>query len=363
MSKNLGFIFNSSFSYWDYERYCLTNLNKNFNLFFFNLNFTENLSIRSRKINLNVVNCSSIDDFKKKIKNLDIKIIITNNSVNENNLNIFNYLKNNNIKLGLIDFKHFSPITKLKRKNISIFNLFFILNNLKFKIFRNFKSNSIKEFDFDFYIGNKNNKKNHKQVNTHHFDYYKFKKTIKLNNKYSYITFLDDAPADHPDYKKLNISPHAPLYLYKINIIRIFKKIENFYNCKIVVAGHPRMEGNQKHNKIFQGRKVIFNKTAELVANSMLVITHASESVNFAVMSKKKIIFLNSNIFLPSYRDLIDQFSQLIGANTLNFSKNNCYELDKLKINLKKYKKYERDYIINKKISLKHKMWSNLKIK
>ena len=123
------------------------------------------------------------------------------------------------------------------------------------------------------------------------------------------------------------------------------------------------MEGNQKHNKIFQGRKVIFNKTSELVANSMLVITHASESVNFAVMSKKKIIFLNSNIFLPSYRDLIDQFSQLIGANTLNFSKNNCYELDKLKINLKKYKKYERDYIINKKISLKHKMWSNLKIK
>ena len=75
------------------------------------------------------------------------------------------------------------------------------------------------------------------------------------------------------------------------------------------------MEGNQKHNKIFQGRKVIFNKTAELVANSMLVITHASESVNFAVMSKKKIIFLNSNIFLPSYRDLIDQFSQLIGAH------------------------------------------------
>ena len=71
----------------------------------------------------------------------------------------------------------------------------------------------------------------------------------------------------------------------------------------------------------------------------MLVITHASESVNFAVMSKKKNIFLNSNIFLPSYRDLIDQFSHLIGANTLNFSKNNCYELDNLKINLKKYKK------------------------
>ena len=122
MSKNLGFIFNSSFSYWDYERYCLTNLNKNFNLFFFNLNFTENLSIRSRKINLNVVNCSSIDDFKK-IKNLNIKIIITNNSVNENNLNIFNYLKNNNIKLGLIDFKHFSPITKLKRKKYLNFQL------------------------------------------------------------------------------------------------------------------------------------------------------------------------------------------------------------------------------------------------
>ena len=41
---------------------------------------------------------------------------------------------------------------------------------------------------------------------------------------------------------------------------------------------------NQKHNKIFQGRKVVFNKTSELVANSMLVITHASESVNFAVV-------------------------------------------------------------------------------
>lgn len=108
-----------------------------------------------------------------------------------------------------------------------------------------------------------------------------------------YILFIDEYLPLHPDIKVVGIRGANPeLYYRQLNLF--FDKIEAKYNAKVVIAAHPKAL-RYLQDDYFDGRKVIFNKTAELVRDSQFVVMHDSTSYIYPLYFKKKILFVTSH--------------------------------------------------------------------
>ena len=91
---------------------------------------------------------------------------------------------------------------------------------------------------------------------------------------------------------------------------------------QVVICAHPKAE-KYKTKNYFENRKIYFNKTCEIIKSSRGVISHNSTAVNFAVLSKKPIIFITSN--------LIKRINPVLDKQILLHSKNlksNCIDID-----------------------------------
>ena len=108
-----------------------------------------------------------------------------------------------------------------------------------------------------------------------------------------YIVFIADAYPYHPEITLLpgyNADDIAKLYYASLN--RFFDIIENIYECKVVIAEHPSM--HWKDNP-FDGREVVYYKTAELVRDSYAVCMHASCAFSFVALFDKPVAILYNN--------------------------------------------------------------------
>jgi hypothetical protein len=101
-----------------------------------------------------------------------------------------------------------------------------------------------------------------------------------------YLVFLDQNIPYHPDLKLLN-SRYSEPSTYFSRIGHFFEMLENL-GFEVIIALHPRAEGSDD----FGNRKCYKYRTASLVANSSGVISHFSNSINFAVLNNKPIIFI-----------------------------------------------------------------------
>lgn len=128
------------------------------------------------------------------------------------------------------------------------------------------------------------------------FDYYKYYCVISNLDKgpsqeiptNDYLVYYDQSIFASPDGMLLKISVMGKAeYLKKIN--HFFVRIEDVTGKRVVIAASPksRYEGGE-----FNGREIIYNKTAELTYYSDLVVTHCTTAVNFAVAMYKPILFL-----------------------------------------------------------------------
>ncbi|MCM1038211.1 MAG: hypothetical protein NC434_02730 [Ruminococcus sp.] len=89
----------------------------------------------------------------------------------------------------------------------------------------------------------------------------------------------------------------------------VLDRIEEHYHLPIVVAGHPHTKYAED---VLYKRKIIYNKTQELVARCKFVIMQWSTAVSFVLLYKKKILVLIDDDFkeynmwnswvLPSYQ-------------------------------------------------------------
>ena len=116
-----------------------------------------------------------------------------------------------------------------------------------------------------------------------------------------------------------------------------FKYLEKISKKEVIIAPHPKTKIRNK-SSLFGYRKVISNKTQELIKNADYVLTRNSTAITFALVYKKPIILIYTDeIFLKeSY------------WNSLDISKNLKVPL----ININKFKNF-KIYKPNKKI-LKH---------
>lgn len=130
-------------------------------------------------------------------------------------------------------------------------------------------------------------------INSDDYDNYLKIKGLNFSENSKFILFLDEYLPLHPDtdlFKIKNVKPEN----YYPDLNGYFDRVEKQFGLPVVIAAHPKAL-RYKTEDFFNGRKVVFNKTAELTKQSEFVMAHDSTSINYPIIFGKKIHFLTSN--------------------------------------------------------------------
>jgi len=135
---------------------------------------------------------------------------------------------------------------------------------------------------------------------------------------------------------------------------RFLKKFIDTANLNLKIAAHPK--ANYRTNNPFKYGKIYYNKTAELIENSQVVLMHNSTAVSFAVLFNKPIIFLTQNNFTAALKRNTNHLSKFFKKKPINMSDtyfDYARYLKEKKINAKIYAMYKKEYLTNIKNSQK----------
>ena len=183
----------------------------------------------------------------------------------------------------------------------------------------------------------------------------------KLNKKCSfkkknYAVFIDTYFPYHPEHK-INTNAFIDAKRYFRQLTNFFDLFEQQTNMEMVVALYPRAD-LKKYPKNFKKFKIIENDTVNLIKSSKIVFTHGSSAKNFAVMYKKPIIYLTTNL-IENLKYMYDHTYEryLLKSKIINIENiNKNHLLDKKKIfnyDKKRYESYFNKYIKHPKATEK----------
>ena len=178
---------------------------------------------------------------------------------------------------------------------------------------------------------------NTKTIEVHSFDYDSHLRAISNKEEVlppAEVVFLDDCGPSHRDNFIHNTKFPCSAEKYYFNLNSFFNVVEKKFKCSVVVAGHPRMDYEEKGNP-FEGRKIVRGETQKWIRSSKLVITFCSTAVSFAVIYKKPIVFLALN---PNKRNIVDP---LITNMAAKLGKSPIYWNGKGNIN------WDRELVVN----------------
>ncbi|MEG2340887.1 MAG: hypothetical protein RSA53_09295 [Odoribacter sp.] len=239
-------------------------------------------------------------------------------------------------------------ILKLVKKNLFFKKLIALLY---------FKSNLIRPFEFVLYSCQKA-KKEKLKIDKHTYfgninstDYQKFNNfKIKKDENIiadKYAVFIDDYLPFHVDVKLIG-EDNIPAEKYYDALNVFFDKVEREIGCQIVVAAHPIALKYLEHN-YFKGRKVLFDKTGDLIKNCSLVIAHFSTAISFAVLFKKKMLLVTSDDINSNQRLClgVKRFQEVLGCPLYNIDQIPD-QIEIQAIDMFKYDSYKYNYVSNK---------------
>ena len=157
-------------------------------------------------------------------------------------------------------------------------------------------------------------------IHTFDYDNYLDSKCLQPSTKISYAVFLDQNLPFHADFiNEEKDNPFEP-QLYYSELGKAFNAIEKLCNVKVVIAAHPKADLNLI-SSYFKGRDVVSGDTGNLVKEATFCITHWSQSINFAVLYKKPIIFLTNSIIKQSYlQRMLDSYSSPLERAPIDMS-------------------------------------------
>jgi hypothetical protein len=283
---------------------------------------------------------------RRLIKKKNIKLILIMNLgfvSNELSYSI------NSFKGYLFKFK--KKINNLIYKFLVIIKFFpniYIYFESRKKIYQNCVENKKKKLSFFFPFLNILYFENVYKINTLSHEHYLKNKNILEEKK---IIFLDG------NYRHLDIIGRENLdiielkknYFEKIDIF--FKWIENIFNQKVEICLHPS-SNKEEYEDFFKTRIVTQNKTNESLVKASVVIFHESSAILDAVIYKKKIISLSTNLFGRYISNRIIYYQKELNLysidldnydNYKNYSRN---DIDSdLKYSIKNYDTYISNYI------------------
>ena len=272
-------------------------------------------------------------NFRELQSKLDFKnsVLINNINTTFEEYRILRFLKKINVpqiviaNIGNIQGSVFYYMKKNYRYYLQIFSIHFpkklaaILSSIGFfsKIDIRFTSNKKLLGNFE-----KNKKKFLKRpsiykemilVKSKAFDNLKEKKTSQ-----EYITLLDF----EPDYREMVESTgkfsQTDIDKHYINSINFLKKIKKIFNKKIVICIHPKYD-LKKISKIYHEFDVKQFRTRYFIERSFIVLFYDSSAIVDAIVNKKKIISLKSDLY-KGKKNMADTIRDIIPFKSMNIS-------------------------------------------
>lgn len=157
-----------------------------------------------------------------------------------------------------------------------------------------------------------------------------------------YILFLDEYLPLHPDTKLFNIKNIKPEHYYP-ELCLYFNRVEEQFGMPVVIAAHPKALLYRDKN-FFEGRQVIFDKTAVLSKFAHFVLAHDTTSINYPIAFGTKLHFISSDAIereINSVHINSIKFAQYLGCNFQYFNRINdkiSIVVDLPRIEYQKYK-------------------------
>lgn len=197
-------------------------------------------------------------------------------------------------------------------------------------------------------ISSRNSAKSQYRIN--HPDYEQFQKTINQGNTIinkDFIVYIDNYFPFHPEISKRNssINPNrlAPLFYKSLN--SFFQKIERNYGCKVIIAAHP---SSVYAVNPFEGRKLIYNKTCELIKDCKAVCMHTSNAISFAILCDKPIALLSNAAFKEATLEWkkLHTLSNLLSLDIINTDETTISDSLFSPVNSKIANQYKQEYLI-----------------
>lgn len=177
---------------------------------------------------------------------------------------------------------------------------------------------------------------------------YERNRKLQIIDEGKYVVFLDQYIPYHND-NVLNGQKMVNPEEYYQSLNRCFSLIEKQYRIPVVIAAHPAAAKYKEINP-FEGRKIIFNKTAELVKYSDLVLAHFTTAINYVVLNEKRMILITSNAIKevrPSVEYQINNIASILGAPCINQDEVTQKDIILEQVNLQKYEDYKYRYTTN----------------
>jgi len=221
--------------------------------------------------------------------------------------------------------------------NINIFSKIDIKFTSNYKLLKNINSNNFLKKNLSYI-------KEHKLITSIHFDISEKKEKTK---KEKYILLLDL----DPDYKDITfllgeIDLEKKKIHYK-NLNFFLEKLSKIYRKKVIVSIHP-MYNLENAKKRFKNFKVINKNTKKYIYDSFIVVFYDSSAIVDALIAKKRIIYINSNLFSEK-KYPTDGYQKLINFKSFNISKKNKIEkkilIKELNRKILNYDKYNKIYL------------------
>lgn len=278
-------------------------------------------------------------EFKNFMENKYI-VAISNLGRHLSDIPLHIYLSKYNTKLVQVSFVGNIQETSIEITNILKFIIYFINKNISYKIITIlsilkivpkvdirftsnsrlvFKKNLLRKFIEYFKIAYV---KKYILVNSKSYDLsIENKKKITQEN----IAYLDpmidnvEMKAIRGEINKENIQKHY------LQLIRFLKEIELFFNKKIIVCLHPRDNYLEK-KEIFKDFKVVQYKTQETILKSFLVVFFETSAIIDAIILKKKLLTLYSNLIDATYKHGSDRYVKELGITQFNINDLDKYQ-------------------------------------
>lgn len=357
--KKIIFITSQGLSEWNYKRFGLEILSKSFDVEYWNvekLHSKKSLAEENDIFfeNIKIIKFHNYYQLMKESFRQNKDHFLIDQSSNEDFLYIM--AKNLMISKGSKELSISTGAyveTKSKYKNK--FSTF--LKKLKYKNYFKYLLRSrlnkltsyliIRKYYHYFINGNLNEIKRNKENITliHAIDYNLY---LNLKNKSfvkdKYIAYLDQKLVGHPEFDFLSTPNFYDKKFY--HYLKLFiKKIEKFYNRKVIFCAHPRAKKEDEYLKNFNN--VVFHSSAYYSMNSDFVIAHDSVSLNFPILFKKPILLVNvPGMELSDKLNNLKVTSEILDCGLIDLVNSNFDEnIIKNEINEKKYNDYIKKYI------------------
>lgn len=132
-----------------------------------------------------------------------------------------------------------------------------------------------------------------------HPDYDRYLRSLSHTEPYRagrYVVYIDNYFPYHQEILKreprLNPAQSGPGFYSSLN--NFFDRIEKQMDCRVIIACHPLSTG---HDDRFGQRERVYDKTAELVKDSIGVCVHTSNAFSYIVLYDKPVALLWNSVY------------------------------------------------------------------